>query len=71
MKFTSIFFAASAAIFLTCHKGTQFFGNQSLHGANFLLYIFIMLTNTNSISSHELTQIYTNLSRATLVLSSG
>lgn len=28
MKFTSIFFAASAAIFLTCHKGTQFFGNQ-------------------------------------------
>ena len=39
MKFALIFFAASAAIFLIYHKGTQIFGKQSLHGANFLFQI--------------------------------
>ena len=37
MKFTSIFFAASAAIFLTCHKKVRIFSEiNTLHGAIFL-----------------------------------
>ena len=52
MKFTSIFFAASAAIFLTCHKKVRNFSEiNTLHGANFLLYIFISPTNDTDL--HE------------------
>ena len=52
MKFTSIFFAASAAIFLTCHKKVRNFSEiNTLHGAIFLLYIFISPTNDTDL--HE------------------
>ncbi len=64
MKFTSIFFAASAAIFLTCHKKVRNFSEiNTLHGAIFLLYIFISPTNGLSLNlfnahkSHKSTRI--------------
>ncbi len=52
MKFASIFFAASAAIFLTCHKKVRNFSEiNTLHRAIFLLYIFISPTNDTDL--HE------------------
>ena len=65
MKFTSIFFTASAAIFLTCHKKVRNFSEiNTLHGAIFLLYIFISPTNGLSLNlfnahkSHKSTRIF-------------